>query len=82
MRSRMAVVRLMLAMAPLGAEAADLVVWWEKGYTAQVPELDCIRRVTEFPPQQEGMRKPDLVFLVLAIAKPTNGRCSCSPRIC
>ena len=47
----------------------------------ELPELDCIRRVTEFPPQQEGMRKTDLVFL-LAIAKPTSGRCSCSPRVC
>ena len=25
---------LLLAMAPLGAQAADLVVWWEKGYYA------------------------------------------------
>ena len=27
-----------LAMAPLGARAADLVVWWEKGFYAQEDE--------------------------------------------
>jgi multiple sugar transport system substrate-binding protein len=27
-----------LAMAPLGAKAADLVVWWEKGFYAQADE--------------------------------------------
>ena len=25
-------------MAPLGAQAADLVVWWEEGYYAQEDE--------------------------------------------
>jgi multiple sugar transport system substrate-binding protein len=34
-RSRIAIFTLMLAMAPLGANAADLVVWWEKGFYAQ-----------------------------------------------
>jgi multiple sugar transport system substrate-binding protein len=37
MRSRTAVLAAMLAMAPLGAQAADLVVWWEKGF---YPEQD------------------------------------------
>jgi hypothetical protein len=27
-----------LATAPLGAQAADLVVWWEKGYDDQEDE--------------------------------------------
>ena len=31
MRSRVVVLALALASAPLGAEAADLVVWWEQG---------------------------------------------------
>jgi hypothetical protein len=35
MRSRTAVLAAMLAMAPLGAHAADLVVWWKKGLYPQ-----------------------------------------------
>jgi hypothetical protein len=31
MRSRTAVLAAMLAIAPLGAKAADFVVWWEEG---------------------------------------------------
>jgi multiple sugar transport system substrate-binding protein len=38
MRSRTAVFAATLAMAPLGAEAADLVVWWEKGWYPQEDE--------------------------------------------
>jgi multiple sugar transport system substrate-binding protein len=38
MRSRTAVLAAMLAMAPLGAEAADLVVWWEQGFYPQADE--------------------------------------------
>jgi multiple sugar transport system substrate-binding protein len=32
-RNRTAVLAAILAMAPLGAKAADLVVWWEESYT-------------------------------------------------
>ena len=35
MRSRTAVFAAMLAIAPLGAKAADLVVWWQEGFYAQ-----------------------------------------------
>jgi multiple sugar transport system substrate-binding protein len=35
MRSRTAVFAAMLTLAPLGARAADLVVWWEKGFYPQ-----------------------------------------------
>jgi ABC-type glycerol-3-phosphate transport system substrate-binding protein len=38
MRSRTAVLALMLAMAPLSAEGADLVVWWEQGFYPQADE--------------------------------------------
>jgi multiple sugar transport system substrate-binding protein len=38
MRSRTAVLAAMLAIAPLGARAADLVVWWEKGFYDQEDE--------------------------------------------
>ena len=38
MRSRTAILAAMLAMAPLGANGADLVVWWDEGYYAEEDE--------------------------------------------
>ena len=38
MRSRAVVLAAALAMAPLGAQAADLVVWWDEGYYAEESE--------------------------------------------
>jgi ABC-type glycerol-3-phosphate transport system substrate-binding protein len=38
MRRQVIVLAAALAMAPLGASAADLVVWWEKGYYDQEDE--------------------------------------------
>ena len=38
MRRQVIVLAAALAMAPLGAKAADLVVWWEKGFYAQEDE--------------------------------------------
>jgi multiple sugar transport system substrate-binding protein len=38
MRSRIVLLAAALVMAPLGARAADLVVWWEKGYYDQENE--------------------------------------------
>ena len=38
MRRRAFVVALALILAPLGAKAADLVVWWEKGWNPQEDE--------------------------------------------
>jgi hypothetical protein len=38
MGSRTAVLATMLAMAPSGANAADLVVWWEEGQAAEGDE--------------------------------------------
>ena len=35
MRSRTVVLAVALTLAPLGAQAADLVVWWEKGWYLQ-----------------------------------------------
>jgi multiple sugar transport system substrate-binding protein len=43
MRSRTAVLAAMLTMVPLGAEGADLVVWWERGYYEQ--EDDAVREI-------------------------------------
>ena len=38
MRARAVVLAVALVLAPLGAKAADLVVWWEKGFDPQEDE--------------------------------------------
>ena len=43
MRSRTAVLASALALAPLGAQGADLVVWWEEGQAAE--EDEAIREI-------------------------------------
>ena len=42
----------MLAVAPLGARAADLVVWWERGYYAQ--EDEAVREIVAAFEQKTG----------------------------
>jgi hypothetical protein len=42
MRARAVIPALALVLAPLGARAADLVVWWEQGFN---PEEDGAVRV-------------------------------------
>ena len=46
-------------MAPLGAQAADLVVWWEKGYYAQ--EDEAVREIVAAFEQETG-KQVELVF--------------------
>jgi multiple sugar transport system substrate-binding protein len=48
-----------LALAPLGARAADLVVWWDKGYYDQ--EDDAVREIIAAFEQDTGKRV-DLTF--------------------
>ena len=38
MRARAVVLAVAIFLAPLGARAADLVVWWEKGHYAEPDE--------------------------------------------
>jgi ABC-type glycerol-3-phosphate transport system substrate-binding protein len=38
MRTRAVILAVAIVLAPLGAKAADLVVWWEKGVYAQEDE--------------------------------------------
>ena len=59
MRSRTAVLAAMLAMAPLGATAADLVVWWEKGFN---PEEDAAVREIIAAFEQGSGKQVELVF--------------------
>ena len=59
MRSRTAVLAAMLAMAPLGAQAADLVVWWEEGYYAE--EDEAVREIIAAFEQETG-KQVELVF--------------------
>ena len=49
----------MLAIAPLGARAADLVVWWDEGYYAQ--EDAALREVVAAFEQETG-KQVELVF--------------------
>ena len=52
MCSRILVIAVMLAMAPLGAKAADLVVWWNEGYYAQ--EDEAVREIVAAFEQKTG----------------------------
>jgi len=58
MRIRAAVLSGALVLAPLGAHAADLVVWWEKGFTAQ--EDEAVREIIAAF-EQDG-KQVELVF--------------------
>jgi multiple sugar transport system substrate-binding protein len=59
MRSRSVLLAAALVLAPLGAQAADLVVWWEKGYYAQ--EDDAVREIIAAFEQGSGTQV-ELVF--------------------
>ena len=48
-----------LAIAPLGAQAADLVVWWDEGYYAQ--EDEAVREIVAAFEQETG-KQVELVF--------------------
>jgi multiple sugar transport system substrate-binding protein len=52
-------VTLALILAPLGARAADLVVWWNEGYTDQ--EDEAVREIVAAFEQKTG-KQVDLVF--------------------
>ena len=52
-------VSLTLILAPLGAQAADLVVWWEKGYDDQ--ENEAVRE-TFVAFEQETGKQVEWVF--------------------
>ena len=54
MSSRTAVLVAMLAMAPLRANATDLVVWWEQGFYAQKDEA--LREIVTVFEQDTGKR--------------------------
>jgi multiple sugar transport system substrate-binding protein len=52
MRSRTAVLAAILATTPLGADAADLVVWWDEGFYAE--EAKALREAVAAFEQQSG----------------------------
>ena len=52
MRTAAVVLAAMLLLTPLGARAADLVVWWEKGYYAQ--EDEALREIIAAFEQKTG----------------------------
>ena len=59
MRIRGLVLAATFAMAPLGAQAADLVVWWEKGYYPQ--EDEAVSEIVAAFEQETG-KQVELVF--------------------
>jgi multiple sugar transport system substrate-binding protein len=52
MRGRTVVLALAIVMAPLGVRAADLVVWWEKGFYPQ--EDEAVREIVAVFAQKTG----------------------------
>jgi multiple sugar transport system substrate-binding protein len=60
MRSRTAVLVAMLIMAPVGTQAADLVVWWEQGFYPQ--EDEAVREIVAAFEQDTG-KEVELVLL-------------------
>jgi multiple sugar transport system substrate-binding protein len=59
MRGRAVILAAAILMAPLGADAADLVVWWEKGYYA---EEDAAVRETIAAFEQDSGKEVEFVF--------------------
>jgi multiple sugar transport system substrate-binding protein len=78
MCSRILVVAATLVVAPLGVQAADLVVWWNEGYTDQ--EDEALREIVAAFEQETGKRVelvihpeqelPDLVVAAVEAGKP------------
>ena len=52
MRARAVVLAVAIVLAPLGAQAADLVVWWDKGFYAQ--EDAAVREIIAAFEQESG----------------------------
>ena len=52
MRARAVVLAVALVLAPLGARAADLVVWWEQGVQPQ--EDEAVREIVAAFEQKTG----------------------------
>jgi multiple sugar transport system substrate-binding protein len=59
MRSRAFILATLLILVPIGAKAADLVVWWEEGYYAQ--EDEAIREIIAAFEQSSG-KQVELTF--------------------
>ena len=59
LRVRAVVLAAALILAPFGARAADLVVWWQKGYYAQ--EEAALREIVAAFEQETG-KQVELVF--------------------
>ena len=59
MCSRILVLAAALVLAPLGAQAADLVVWWDEGYSAE--EDEAVKEIIAAFEQETG-KQVELVF--------------------
>ena len=78
MRSRDFVLATLLMLVPLGAKAADLIVWWDEGYYAQ--EDEAVREIIAAFEQETGSQveltfhsldeHPDKITAALAAGRP------------
>ena len=59
MRARAVVLAVAIVLAPLGAQAADLVVWWDRGYYPQ--EDEAVREIIDAFEQKSG-KQVEVVF--------------------
>jgi multiple sugar transport system substrate-binding protein len=59
MRARAILLAAMLMLVPLGARAADLVVWWDESYYAE--ENEAVREIIAAFEQQTG-KQVELTF--------------------
>ena len=59
MRSRAFILATLLILVPVGAKAADLVVWWDEGYYAQ--EDEAVREIIAAFEQKTG-KQVELAF--------------------
>ena len=78
MRSRDFILATLLILVPVGAKAADLVVWWDEGYYAQ--EDEAVREIIAAFEQKTGKQveltfhpldeHPDKITAALAAGRP------------
>jgi multiple sugar transport system substrate-binding protein len=60
MQTRAVILAVALVLAPIGTRAADLVVWWEKGYYAQ--EDEAVREIVAAFQQKTGKQVELVLF--------------------
>ena len=88
MRSRDFILATLLILVPVGAKAADLIVWWDEGYYAQ--EDEAVREIIAAFEQKTGKQveltfhsldeHPDKITAALAAGRPPDFAFGALPR--